>query len=381
MPSTRPILLALAAIASAAVAGCTRENVFQEPPPPTVTVASPAVEEITTYTEFPGRLEASTRADIRARVAGFLRSVEFKPGEVVDEGALLFTIEPEPFEADLAVAKAAEAEADAALKLARETLRRIEAAASRDAASQFEVLESSAKVDQAEAMLQAAGASVRSAQISLDYTRILAPFAGRLSEQYVDVGNLVGAGESTLLTTIVADDIVHAYFTANERQLLRFLDERPAPDRRDGPNRPAFLRLLDGTDYPHEGVVDFANNELDPATGAIRIRAVFTNPEARLYPGLFVRVRIPDRTAQRVLIPETAIQRDQVGPFVLTVDDAGTVARRDIVLGALADRTRRIVTEGLDETDRIVTVGLQRARPGGRVNAQQAQAPHVEGAG
>ncbi len=356
-------------------AGCERDNTFKAPPPPTVTVENPVIEEVTTSLEFPGRLEAASRAEIRARVNGFLRSVEFEPGMVVDEGALLFTIEPEPFEADLAVAVAAKAQAEASLKLANERVRRIEAAAERDAATEFEVLEARAERDEKAAQVQAAEANVQTAQINLGYTRVYAPFAGRLSENLVDIGNLVSGAEATLLTTIVTDDPIRAYFNIDERKLLNFLKTRPAPqDAANEEAPPAFLQLLDGTQYPQEGFVDFANNEVDAATGVIRARAVFPNADERLYPGLFVRVRIPKEAKQQILVPEIAIQRDQIGPYLLAVNDQNTVVRKDVELGVSADSKRRIILTGIEPTDRVIVIGLQRARPGAPVNPQTAQA-------
>lgn len=354
------------------IVGCDRSNTFQPPPPPAVTVANPVQEEVTTYDEFPGRLEAAFRAEVRARVTGFLRTVEFEPGDIVEEGALLFTIEPEPFEADLAVSEAAQAQAEAALQLATEFLRRVEAASERDAATQFEVLDARAQLDEAKAGVQAAEANVQNASIQLSYTKVYAPFAGRLSENLVDVGNLVSGAEATLLTTIVADDPIHAYFDVDERKLLEFLQSRPLPQDREKPNRPAFLRLLDGTDYQHAGHVDFANNELDASTGAIRVRASIPNPDERLYPGLFVRIRVPNETMDRILVPEVAIQRDQIGPYLLAVDQGNTVVRKDVTLGGFADSKRRIITSGIETSDRIVVVGLQRARPGAPVDPKAA---------
>lgn len=377
MPSRRTRYQTCAAILLLATlhTGCERDNTFKAPPPPKVTIENPASEEVTTSMEFPGRLEAASRAEIRARVTGFLRSVEFEPGKVVEEGALLFTIEPEPFEADLAVAIAAKAQADAALELATEKVRRIEAAESRGAASEFEVLESRAQRDEKAAQVQAAVANIQTAKINLSYTKIYAPFAGRLSENLVDIGNLVSGTEATLLTTIVTDDPIHAYFNVDERRLLNFLKSRPAPqDHANNNKTPAFLQLLDGAQYEHQGRIDFANNEVDPQTGVIRARAVFPNTDERLYPGLFVRVRIPNETKQQILVPETAIQRDQIGPYLLAVDAQNTVVRKDVELGDSADSKRRIILAGIEPTDRVIVIGLQRARPGSPVDPQTADA-------
>ena len=364
----------LAAILALPLTGCDRDNTFQAPPPPKVTVANPTLETVTTYMEFPGRLEAALRAEIRARVTGFLQSVEFKPGAVVEKGALLFTIEPEPFEANLAIAVAAQAQAEAALELASEKVRRVDAAAARDAATKFEVLEARAQRDEAAAAVQAAQASVQNAKIDLGYTKVYAPFAGRLSENIIDVGNLVSGAEATLLTTLVADDPIHAYFNVDSRKLLNFLKTRPDPESHEGPDNPALLRLIDHSDYPHEGRIDFADNEVDPSTGVIRVRAVFPNAEERLYPGLFVRVRIPSEAEDRILVPEVAIQRDQVGAYLLAVDAQNKVVRKDVELGQIADARRRIILSGIEPSDRIIVIGLQRARPGSPVDPQAEDA-------
>lgn len=351
--------------------GCKEQvNEFVPPPPPTVTVANPVEEEITTWVEFTGRTEATEFVEIRARVQGFLEVVHFEDGDVVEKGALLFEIEEEPFVAARNAAAAELERLKASADLANATLERTKKAAEAQAASEIEVLIAEAERDEAEAAVKSGQAALDQAELDLGYTKIHAPIGGRLSRTMVDPGNLVGAGDSTLLTTIVADELIYTYFNIDERSLLEFLRNRPRGTRREGGERPTVeLILADGDPYEQSGVIDFASNIADPNTGTVEVRAIFPNEEGVLYPGLFARVRVPRDTSDRITIPDIAIQRDQAGSHVLIVRDDGTVERRAVAPGQRVG-TRLIILEGLATDDSVIVNGIQRARPGLKVNAE-----------
>ena len=199
-----------------------------------------------------------------------------------------------------------------------------------------------------------------------------APVAGRISRDLVNKGNLVGSTEATLLTVIVVDDPMFAYFNVDERSLVEIL--RQYPDREKAQATiPARLILADGGEHPHLGVVDFGENRVDPQTGTLQVRATIPNPDGGLFPGLFVRVRIPDQTGEFLIVPELALQRDLAGAFLLVVDDQNVVQRRDVVRGRLLEQgAERIIVSGLDGSERVIVNGLQRSRPGITVDPEEA---------
>ena len=367
--SILPRFLATAVLV--AVAGCTQKNVFEPPPPPEVTVQRPAQREVTLYKDYVGRADASETVEIRARVKGFLRTIDFEPSQFVDIGDPLFTIEPESFLAAQASAEAAVDQAKAAAGLATVTVARAQAAYDKDAVSDLEMMEKRAQLDAAEAAVRAAEAALETAKLDVSYTIILAPIKGRVSREYVTIGNLVGSGEATLLTTIVKDDPIYAYFNLSERELLPYLGRRRNDDNPERPVAPARLQFSDGREYEHEGEIDFADNTVDALTGTIQIRAKFPNPAGGLIPGLFVRVLIPQETQEVKLVPEVALQRDLAGPYLLVVNEGGAVERRDVALGERL-KDLRIINSGLDGSERVIVKGLQRARPGVNVAAQEA---------
>ena len=367
--SILPRFLATAVLV--AVAGCTQKNVFEPPPPPEVTVQRPVQREVTIYKDYVGRADASETVEIRARVKGFLRTIDFEPSQFVDIGDPLFTIEPESFLAAQASAEAAVDQAKAARGLAKVTLERAQVAYDKGAVSDLEMMEKRAHLDAADAAVRAAEAALDTAKLDVSYTIILAPIKGRVSREYVTIGNLVGSGEATLLTTIVKDDPIYAYFNLSERELLPYLGRRRNDDNPERPVAPARLQFSDGREYEHEGEIDFADNTVDALTGTIQIRAKFPNPVGGLIPGLFVRVLIPQETQEVKLVPEVALQRDLVGPYLLVVNEEGVVERHDVALGERL-KDLRIIDSGLDGSERVIVKGLQRARPGVNVAAQEA---------
>lgn len=344
------------------------------PPPPEVTVMRPVVRDVIEYAHYTGTTVAHAQVDIRARVAGRLEKVLFQPSAIVKKGELLFVIEPAPYQAKLDMALAELATSQAALELARATRIRKERAWRQRAVSEVEVMQARAQEAQAKAQVQAAKARGEAARIDLGYTHIHAPIAGRLSRSLVDVGNLVGVDGPTLLTTIVDDDPIYAYFRISEADLLRFLalERKKDPDRPKG-RHPVFMALANEEGWPHRGRVDYASNRVDPATGTFEVRGVFPNPDGRILPGLFVRIRVPvEEVKGALLVPDRAVQADQGGRFVLVVDDKGVVHYRRVKVGPRQPDGLRLIRSGLKAEDRVVVKGLLRARPGAKVRPVEA---------
>jgi multidrug efflux system membrane fusion protein len=252
------------------------------------------------------------------------------------------------------------------------TLDKAQAAYEKGAASEIEMAEKRAQLDAATAAVDAARAALENTEIDLSYTRIHAPISGRISRELVSVGNLVGAGDSTLLTTIVQDDPIYAYVNVSERDVLEVLSGGRPAERRREQRIPVLLQTADGKIYEHDGEVDFADNRVDPTTGTLQVRATFPNPDGKLYPGLFVRVLAPRERGEQMLVPEVALLRDLAGAYVLVADDEDIVQRRDVQLGSRLE-TERIIASGLAPGDRVIVNGIQRAIPGNPVSPQEAR--------
>lgn len=361
--------------------GCQKPNEYAPPPPPQVVVSKPAQKAVTEYAEFTGRTEAAEFVEIRARVEGYLQSIHFQPGSLVKKGALLFVIDPKPYQARLDEARAELERRQAELKQADATLKRKEMALKANAVSELEVIQGRADRDVAQAAIQGALAAIKVAELNLSYTQITAPIHGRIGRNLADVGNLVGANERTLLTTIVRDDPIYAYFSVSERDLLAY---REHPSRMNSPtsndgNVPVFLGLSSQSEYPYEGRIDFVNNRLDPTTGTIQVRGVFGNSEGRLLSGLFARVRVPvGTTEQALMVPERALGTDQRGEYLLVVNAQNIAEARPVVTGPLLEEWR-VIRKGITADDLVIVDGVQKARPGApvvpTVAASAASAP------
>ncbi len=354
----------------AGLSGCQQSQEFVEPPPPPVTVARPLQQAVTVYHEFTGTTEAIESVEIRARVTGFLDSIHFRPADDVVQGELLFVIEQEPYKAALDRAKATLESRIADHRLAKATARRKEGALKANAISKLEVLQAQAEVLTAAAAIDEAKADVRNAEIDLSYTEIRAPISGRIGRNLVDEGNLVGAGEQTLLTTIVRYQPMYAYFTINERDLLRYQENNR---KARGTYEPVFeLGLANEKGYPHVGSLDYIDNRVDETTGTITVRGEFPNKSGRMVPGLFARIRVPDPTRiEALLVPENALGRDQRGTYVLVANSENVVEYRLLQVGAQVDGGLRIVEKGLQPEDWVIVKGIQRARPGAKVAPEQ----------
>ena len=353
-------------------AGCAKENTFAPPPPPPVTVAHPAQRDVTIHIPFPGDVRATATVELRARVRGFLKSVDFEAGTLVKEGQRLFTIEPEPYEAELLSAKALLEQAVAADRLAEAKFKRMKQAYATEAVSEIDVLVAEAEKDSSASSILGATATVQRAALDLSYTVVTSPINGRISRHYIDAGNLVGVQEASLLAEVVAVDPLHVFFTIDERVALNVLRGKIAGRSLNGKREDILVELANGTRYEHPATPDYVDPTVNRETGTLTVRAVVDNPDGHLLPGMFVRALIPKAVPQAILVPQVAILRDLSGPYVLVVNAETNVEQRQVTLGPRVDR-EQIVTKGLAAEDRVIVAGVQRARPGAPVTPQEAK--------
>lgn len=370
-------LLLIAAIAGVAGGGylstlgaASATSVTATPPPAMpVSVATVLERRVTEWDEFSGRLEAVEHVEVRPRVSGTIESVHFAPGAIVAKGATLFRIDARPYAAEVARAQAGLAAAQTRLELTRSELERAQRLLDEQAIAQREFEERRDAERSAGAAVQAAQAALALAQLNLGYTHITAPIAGRLGRAEITAGNLVAAGAGgPALTTIVSISPIYASFEADEQTFLRFAARAGArPGARGAAPLPIQLGLADESGHPRAGRVEFVDNQLDARSGTIRVRALFDNPDGRLTPGLFARLKIGGNGAQQaVLISDRAIGTDQSKKFVLVVEAGQQLAYREVKLGPVVDGLR-VVREGLKAGELIVVNGLQRVRPGMQV--------------
>jgi len=345
------------------------------PPPAPVTVSTVEPRQITTWQDFSGRLEAVDRVQIRPRVAGAIQSVHFREGGLVKAGDLLVTIDPEPYKAAVAEAEGQVASAEAKLALASTELERGKTLFSRNTIAQSDVDQRQSSRSEAVAGLQSAKAALKVAQLNLDYTQIHAPISGRVGRFEVTPGNLVAAGSASVsLTTLVSMDPIYASFDASEEFVSRILSEVETDDGVAALDEvPVEVTTL-ASEEAIRGKLQLVDNEVNAASGTIRVRAVFDNPGGKLLPGQFVRVRLGQpKQVERMVISERAIGTDQDKKFVFVVDGENKVASRQVQLGSSLDGMR-VVEKGLNAGDKIVVNGLQRIRPGAVVAPQDEAA-------
>ena len=361
----------------AANSGCKQnEQKYTAPPPPKVTVAKPLVKDITEYADFTGNTKAFESVDVRARVEGFLESMEFTPSSLVEKGQLLFVIDRRPYQAKLEEAQASLATAKAQLQLAQAKLVRKERAYKQRAVSEVDVIEAKADKATAQASILSAQASIDLAKINLGYCSVTSPIKGVVSRNLVDVGNLVGSGESTLLTSVVNMDPIYAYFNVSERQLLEFR-ERRRKARRESEGRSSegwiWLGMANEKGFPHHGQIDYIDNTVDPTTGTISVRGKFPNVNRDILPGLFVRIRVKIGILKNaVMVPDSALGMDQSGHYALVVNQENKVERRKVEVGPM-QKGLRVTLSGLKPEERVIVKGLLRARPGIAVNPEETK--------
>jgi multidrug efflux system membrane fusion protein len=362
-----PALKAVAFATLLAVAGCDSSSAAQPPAAPPaaeVTVAEVLHKPLRDWAEFTGRLEAVQSVEIRPRVSGYVDKVAFEEGARVKKGQLLFRIDPRPFLAEVARLSAARARAASQLELAKSNHARAQRLIGENAIAREEFDRLSTEDVSTASDLAAATAALDTAQLNLEFTQVRAPIDGRVSRALITVGNLVSS--DSLLTTLVSDNPVYAYFDTDEQTYLRYGRAAKGRSQTDG-SSPVFMGLADEVDYPHEGQLNFVDNQVDPKTGTIRARAVFDNTDGAFTPGLFARIKLVGRDSRdTVLIDDRSVGTDLGKKFVLVLKDDNTVDYRGVTLGPQVDGLR-IVREGLHPGDVIVVNGLQRVRPGAKV--------------
>jgi RND family efflux transporter MFP subunit len=365
-------ILAAAALLSACNPSGEQEQAAQ--PPPAVTVAAPLVQKLTEWDEFTGRFEATAAVEVRARVSGYLEAVNFADGAMVKEGDVLFVIDPRPYQTAVDRAKADLDTAIARRDWASSQMDRAQAlvdSASMSAATLDERLQERRA---AEATAQQAAAALKAVQLDLDFTKVTAPISGRVSNRRIDVGNLVaGDPNATLLTTIVTLDPLYFVFDMSEGDFLayqRAVERGAVPSTRDHETI-VDARLPDEEEWSHPGTMNFVDNQIDPASGTIRARALVPNPDLFITPGQFGRLRLPSSVEyEAILVPDSAIVTDQSNRIVMTVAEDGTVVPKVIRPGPAQPGGLRIVREGLTGEEKIIINGLVRARPGAKVTPE-----------
>ncbi|MFL5492171.1 MAG: efflux RND transporter periplasmic adaptor subunit [Gemmatimonadales bacterium] len=373
MQTRRLVLIGTVGLAGLSLAALTLNGRADDKPPAapplqTVTVAPVPEREISEWDEFTGRLEAVDQVEIRPRVSGYIQRVSFTEGREVRKGEVLFEIDPRPYQAELARAQAELERARSAAALAASDVRRADPLVKAQAISREEYDSRTSAEAQGGASVRAAEAAVQTARLNLDWTRVRSPINGRVSNALVTLGNLVETGPpATLLTTVVSMDPMYVYFDSDEQTYLRY-----AGRARDGSNwrtakLPVFLGLANEDGFPHQGQLDFVDNQIDPNTGTIRTRAVFSNKSRALTPGLFARVKlVGEHKRKALLVRDAAIGTDQDHKFVLVVGQGDTLAYRPVVPGRLVDGLR-IIDSGLQPGEHVVVNGLMRVRPGMKV--------------
>ena len=363
------VALLLALVAAVIAVESRGTPVVAAPPPVTVTVANPLVRPVAEWDDYSGRFEASRSVEVRPRISGAVVAVHFTDGAIVHQGQLLFTIDPRPFVAALAEAKAAAQGARSDLAIAQTNYGRAVRLQGL-AVSQSDVDRLHATVQAAQAALAAADARVQSRALDVGFTQVRAPITGRISYRRIDPGNLVQGGgngtEGTLLTTINALDPIYFTFDASE---ALFLKARRARESGATPSA-VEIKLQDETDYRWHGRLDFTDNGLDSQSGTIRLRAVVSNPTQFLTPGMFGNMRLSTSgTTPELLVPDAAVQTDQARKVVLVARNDGSVIPRPVVLGPVVDGLR-VVRSGLTTADRVVIAGGQLVLPGAKVQVR-----------
>ena len=353
------------------LAGCGNPKTAGPPPTPPVVVAQPLQRQIVDWDESIGRFEAIETVQIRPRVSGYVQRIGFRDGEIVAKGQLLFVIDPRPYEAALAQARADVSRAEAQSANAKLELERSKSLLDQGFVARSVYDARLAQARAADAATIAARAQAQARALDVGFTRVTSPIAGRASDHRVGVGNLVSAsgGEPTLLTTVVSLDPIHFVFTGSEAVYLKYQRANQSGTRTSSryASNPVDIQLQDETSYRWHGRMDFVDNAISAGSGTIRGRAIVANPGGFLTPGMYGRMRLLGSGAYpALLVPDIAVSADQADKIVMVVGADNSVQPRKVVLGPIVDGLR-VVRSGLDPTDRVIIDGQQRVRPGMKV--------------
>lgn len=361
---TVSVLLAL-------LTGCKEPPKPQPPPPPKVTVAQPVRQAVTDNLDLTGNTQAVYTVQLVARVVGYLEKVLFQDGQRVKKGQPLFIIQQNTYEDNLRQAEATILQYQAQLRWTESQLTRYSRLIQDNAAAQSDIDNWRFQRDNAAANLRAAEAQRDLAKLNLDYTRVTAPFDGRMDRRLVDPGNLVGSGSNTVLAQINQIDPIYVYFNLSDLDLARLLKiTRGMPGPTDGRKWPVHVGLPSEDGYPHQGYLDFAAISLTTTTGTLLMRGVLPNADGKILPGLYARVRVPLEQKTSLLVPEVAIGHDQQGPYLLVVNDKNVVERRNIEPGPAVE-SQRAIENGLTGGEWVIVNGLLKAAPGRQVTPER----------
>ena len=372
----------IAVIAAMLAASCSKPKPAM--PAPQVTVATAIDRDVTDWDEFTGHFEAVQTVEVRPRVSGFIQHVSFPEGATVKQGDVLLTIDPRPYDAEVARAEAMLEQARTRAALASQELERARRLANTQAISREELDARTSSVDEAAAAIRASDAALRNAKLNLEWTVVRAPISGRVGRAEITAGNLVQAGppSASLLTTIVSLDPIYVYFDTDEQAYLKFVNtgrsEKQIPrfardDTRgaqDDKARSVQVGLTNETGFPHTATLDFVDNRIDRTAGTIRMRAVLHNAEGQFAPGLFARIRLPGGNHHSAtMVQDQAIGTDQDRKFVLVLKPDSTLEYRPVGLGRVVEGLR-VVQSGLKAGEQVVINGMLRVRPGMKVTAK-----------
>jgi RND family efflux transporter MFP subunit len=368
MRRSRSWALPAFAILAITLAACGEDNRYVAPPPPKVTVATPAQQQVTPYIEATGNTTAINTVNLVARVAGFVQEIKYSDGDFVKKGTPLFVIEPEPYKLKLDQAKGSQDSAEAALKQSEAEFKRQADLVSRQVSTPANYDKALAQRDSDRGNLEQAQSNTAQATLNFGYTTVLAPFDGVVTARQVSIGELVGVSSPTTLATIVQLDPIYVNFTISEREVLKVREQARVRGLtvEEMKKIPVEVGLQTESGFPHKGTLDYAAPNVDQSTGTLQVRGILQNPDRALLPGYFVRVRIPGPPRPALLVPETAVGSDQAGRYVLVVGKDDIVEQRKVEVGLLSDGMRAI-DKGLEPADRVVVAGLLRAIPGQKV--------------
>ncbi|MCE2798585.1 MAG: efflux RND transporter periplasmic adaptor subunit [Planctomycetaceae bacterium] len=370
------------------ILGCEKPTIKPVATPLKIATVQATSKQITDYDEFVGRTGAIETVEVRARVTGYVKQIHFSDGQMVQEDDLLFSIEPDVYQAAHQQALAKIELMKARVGLAKSKLARAKSLIDVKAISQEEYEENVAALTEAQAQETSAQADSQISALDLKYTEVRSPISGRIDRALITPGNIVtgGLGTGTLLTTIVKNDPMFVYFDVDEQSVLRYQrlerqkqPEDPSKTQSSNPLKsqeiPCFVQLGDEKDFPHRGKLDFLQNRIDDRTGSIKLRALLDNKDNLLKSGMFVRIRVPvSQPYDAVLVPEASIGVDQDTRYVIAIGSDKKPVRRTVELGRSIG-TWRVITKGLDAGTEIVYRGLQRVRPGAEISIEQASVP------